>query len=269
MMPGTGRRNGVPGSCVQSQCDPEAPLTQSAPSVEALLLDFDGLILDTETPVFEIWRDIYARNGQRLALDDWQHALGTHGGFDPVALLARLTGKVLDGEALASEVRERHWQACRDMPLLPGVARLLDDAARLALRLAVASSSPGSWVVSWLQHHAIRERFGAVCAREDVAAVKPAPDLFLLAAERLAVIPVACVVFEDSPNGLRAATAAGMRCVAVRNALTRPLALPPCDLELESLADLDLADILTRLGGARGGAPAVPPRTPSSMEVVR
>ncbi len=73
--------------------------------------------------------------------------------------------------------------------------------------------------------------FDVVCTRDDVAAVKPAPDLFLLAAERLGVRPQDCVVFEDSPNGLRAARAAGMWAVAVPNLLTQPLELPvtrPC-----------------------------------------
>ena len=88
--------------------------------------------------------------------------------------------------------------------------------------------------------------------REDVEHVKPAPDLFLLAAARLGVPPAACVVFEDSPNGIRAARAAGMRCVAVPNALTRALTLPGADLVVGSLAEAGLADLLCRLG--RGAA---------------
>jgi beta-phosphoglucomutase-like phosphatase (HAD superfamily) len=74
--------------------------------------------------------------------------------------------------------------------------------------------------------------------------VKPDPELFLLAASRLGRAPEACLVFEDSPNGMRAALAAGMRCVAVPNALTRPLERPGVDLVLDSLADRPLAAIL-------------------------
>ncbi len=92
--------------------------------------------------------------------------------------------------------------------------------------------------------------FDALCGREDVAQVKPAPDLFLLAAERLGVPPSACVVFEDSPNGMRAARAAGMLCVAVPNALTRELALPDPDLVVSSLAERPLAELLAHLRDA-------------------
>ena len=228
-------------------------MTRADSQIRGLVLDFDGLIVDTEAPIFEIWQAIFARHGQRLGLDEWQHALGTHGGFDPAARLAQLTGHELDAAALERATREQHWQACRTLPLLPGVARLLDDAGRLGLGLAVASSSPRAWVATWLQHHGIRERFAAVGAREDVARVKPAPDLFLLAAARLQLAAGACLVFEDSPNGVRAALAAGMRCVAVPSEVTRPLALPPCDLVLGTLAEISLAEILNRLAASVGG----------------
>lgn len=237
--------------------------------IRVLVLDFDGLVVDTEAPIFEIWRAIFASHGQRLRLDDWQHALGTHGGFDPAAQLARLTGQALDVEALERSAREQHWRDCRALPLLPGVTCLLDDARRLGLGLAVATSSPRDWVTTWLQHHGIQERFDAVCAREDVACVKPAPDLFLLAAERLRVTPGECLVFEDSPNGICAAHAAGMHCVAVPSAVTRPLALPACELVLGSLAERTLVEILAQLAPAPA-AQSCPPaaRPPCGSEVI-
>jgi beta-phosphoglucomutase-like phosphatase (HAD superfamily) len=100
---------------------------------------------------------------------------------------------------------------------------------------------------AWLTRHGVRELLDVVVARDDVRKVKPAPELFLLAAARLGVAPAACLVFEDSPNGMRAALAAGMRCVAVPNALTRPLERPPVDLVLDSLAEQALAGILERI----------------------
>ena len=92
------------------------------------------------------------------------------------------------------------------------------------------------------------ERFtSTVCSRDHVARVKPAPDLFLLAATRLGVAPERCVVFEDSPNGIRAARAAGMRCVAIPNAVTCALPMEGADLVLTSLGERPLAGILGRL----------------------
>ena len=215
--------------------------------IAAVVLDFDGLILDTETPAFEAWRAAFSGHGQELSLDEWQHSLGTNGGFDPMARLLDLTGGAVDREAVLSEVHEANRRACDAQPLLPGVEALLAEAQGLGLGRAVASSSSRAWVLGWLARHGIGERFQVVCGRDDVARVKPAPDLFLLAAERLGRAPAACLVFEDSPNGMRAARAAGMRCVAVPNALTRQLSLPDPDLVVASLAERSLASILAEL----------------------
>jgi HAD superfamily hydrolase (TIGR01509 family) len=216
-------------------------------SPRAFILDFDGLIVDTETPIFEAWRTVYARRGQELGLGLWQHALGTHGGFDPYAHLGALLGETLPHDALLEEVQVLNRAACDAQPLLPGVEDVLSAARALGLGTAVASSSTRGWVEGWLSRHGIRALFDVLCGREDVAQVKPAPELFLLAAERLGVPPAACVVFEDSPNGMRAARAAGMLCVAVPNALTRELALPDPDLVVSSLAEYSLAELLGRL----------------------
>jgi HAD superfamily hydrolase (TIGR01509 family) len=213
----------------------------------ALIFDFDGLIIDSETPLFDIWSRIYAEHGEYLALDDWQHALGTQGGFDPFAHLSTRLASALDREALGAFVRDEHWRLCGDEPLLPGVRERIEEARALSLGVAVASSSPSAWVHPWLDRHDLMPLFHAVCTRDDVKRVKPAPDLFLLAAERMTVDPAACVVFEDSPNGLRAAHAAGMRAVAVPNALTRGLPLPGPHLVMGSLADMTLEEILARV----------------------
>jgi HAD superfamily hydrolase (TIGR01509 family) len=214
----------------------------------AVLFDFDGTILDTETPEFEEWRAIFRERGHDLGLDVWQHSLGTVGAFDPCAHLAELTGEVFDHGALSRDVYARHKVRCEAQPLLAGVVDRLREARSAGRGTAVASSSAADWVEGWLARHDIRELFDAVCTRDQVRQVKPAPDLFLLAASRLGVTPDRCVVFEDSPNGIRAARAAGMRCVAIPNPLTRELPLGDADLVVASLADHSLAEILTRLG---------------------
>ncbi len=135
-------------------------------------------------------------------------------------------------------------RGCDAQQLMPGVRRLLEDARDLGLRRAVASSSSSGWVEGWLQRHGILHLFDAVATRDHVSRVKPDPELFLLAAARLDVPAPACVVFEDSANGMRAALAAGMRCVAVPNALTVRIPRPRVDLEVGSLAELSLAEIV-------------------------
>jgi HAD superfamily hydrolase (TIGR01509 family) len=224
-------------------------LKYSSP-VKALIFDFDGLIIDSETPLFDIWARIYAERGQQLTMDEWQHALGTQGGFDPYAHLATQLAERVDRAALASFVTEEHWRLCGDQPLLPGVRERLVEARALGLGAAVASSSPSAWVQPWLDTHELMPLLQAVCTRDDVTQVKPAPDLFLLAAERLGVAPADCIVFEDSPNGIRAAHAAGMRVVAVPNTLTRGLPLPGPHLVVESLDHLALGELIAQVMAA-------------------
>lgn len=215
----------------------------------AVIFDFDGLILDTETPIFEAWRAAYRRHGQELGMERWQHSLGTANGFDPYRHLCDLLGGVMpDREVLLAEIQEQNWAHCERQELLPGVLSVLAEARASGLRTAVASSSSVGWVERWLGRHAIRDQFETVCGRDDVTQVKPAPELYLLAARRLQVEPAACLVFEDSPNGIRAARAAGMRCVAVPNALTRQLALPDPDLVVGGLGERPLHDMLSAVG---------------------
>ena len=165
-------------------------------------------------------------------------------------------GEDLDRDALEQEVRGPYLEACEAQPVLPGVVGLVNEARGHGLRTAVASSATRGWVLGWLGKHGLKDLFDSVSGREDVANVKPAPDLFLLAAERLAVGPSSCLVFEDSPNGIRAARAAGMRCVAVPNEVTRRLELGGPDLVLGSAGELPLREIARRVGLALTAVPS-------------
>jgi HAD superfamily hydrolase (TIGR01509 family) len=216
-------------------------------SIQALIFDFDGLILDTETVEFEVLDELYREHGHQLQRERWVLNLGTHGQIDLYADLATLAGRPLDLVNLRARQRALYLDRCDALALRPGLADLLEAARARGLALAVASSSGSGWVERWLEHHAIRPYFGCVRTSEHVRHVKPAPDLFLSAAAGLGVAPEHCVVFEDSPNGMRAAAAAGMRCVAVPIALMAGYELPAVALQLQLLSDLTLDELLTRL----------------------
>ena len=209
----------------------------------AAIFDFDGLIIDSETPIFDIWAGIYRAHGGALTMDHWRHALGTHNGFDPYAELERQTGVRLSRDEWVPRVRDEHWRLCEHEPLRPGVADRLDEARRLGVPAAVASSSSAEWVEPWLVRHGLRGLVASVCTRDRVARVKPAPDLFLLAAAELQVPPAECVVFDDTPNGIAAAHAAGMWAVAVPSPMTATLEFPSPHLTLASLAERSLAQL--------------------------
>lgn len=221
--------------------------------ISALILDFDGLIVDTETPALESWQQIYGEHGHELSLAEWAGALGTSHGFDALAHLTTLVDQV-DPEraarlrAEAAAILARRQQLKTDLsagqPLLPGVEALLDQAAALGLPVAVASSSSRAWVEGWLERLGILPRFALTRTSDDVERTKPDPALFLSAAAGLGRSPAECLVFEDSPNGILAARAAGCPVVAVPGPVTARLQLPPADLQIPSLDAMPLNKII-------------------------
>ena len=206
-------------------------------SLRALLFDFDGLLLDTEGAELRSWTELYELHGHDFPLERYHSNIGTiSGGFDPIAHLAEL-GIAVD----QAERHERDLALCDLEELRPGVAELLDEAEQRGLARAIVSSSTESWIDRNLRHRNLLDRFDAiVCANGDVARAKPQPTLYLEAVERLRVGADEAVAFEDSPNGIAAAKAAGIFCVAVPNAVTSALDVSRADLVVASLEDVDL-----------------------------
>jgi HAD superfamily hydrolase (TIGR01509 family) len=216
--------------------------------MQLVVFDFDGLILDTEAPVYDVWQAIYADHGHTLDFARWAECIGTADAFDPCDHLGSLLGRAVDSEALIRHHRARTDALIAAQPVLPGVHQYLDEARRLGVRLGVASSSSRRWVEGHLTRLGLRGHFEVVRCADDVARVKPDPALYLSVLEATGVPARQAVALEDSPNGVRAAKRAGLACIAVPNPLTARLDLAEADLTLASLADVPLAELLARLG---------------------
>jgi putative hydrolase of the HAD superfamily len=214
--------------------------------IRGLLFDFDGLLVDTEGAAYAAWQEVYAEHGAELALDEWLANVGTLGEpFDPVARLADLTGRELDSVAVNERRRARELELAHAEELRDGVRRLLDEAERNGLAVAIVSSASDRWVRSHLDRLGITGRWrGIVCANGDLVRAKPEPALYLEALEQLGLAPGEAVAFEDSLHGVRAAKAAGIFTVAVPNGVTAALALDEADLVVPSLAELPLDRLL-------------------------
>jgi HAD superfamily hydrolase (TIGR01509 family) len=216
--------------------------------LRALVFDFDGLIVDTESPAYDAWQELYRRHGQELPIELWAQVIGTHEiRFDAMAHLELLHGQSLDKDALQAHRSLQKATLTDAQPLLPGVRELVEHAREAGVALGVASSSHHPWVEGHLGQRGILEAFTCICCREDVERTKPHPDLFLASLECLGVGASQAVVFEDSPNGILAARAAGIFAVAVPNRITAQLDLSAADLRLPSLAALPPAELLATL----------------------
>ena len=223
------------------------------PMLKAIIFDFDGLILDTETPEYLVWKNIYQEHGYELPHDEWSKIVGGWGvsSFDAAEHLSHLTQGRLDSTSLRSRHRFESDAAIVESPLLPGVMDMILAAKKGGLKLAIASSSPHSWVDGHATRLGIIHYFDNIVCSDDVAPgrTKPNPDLFLLALNQLQVQKGEAVVFEDSPNGVKAAKRAGVFVVAVPNPVTSLLTLDGADLILKSLADISLDALRLRLQG--------------------
>jgi HAD superfamily hydrolase (TIGR01509 family) len=214
--------------------------------VRAFLFDFDGLIVDTELPSRAGWEWLYRQHGHELPRERWATLVGTIGAdFDPMAHLEELVGAPLDRAALNDRRYAHEVSLIEAERLRPGIAEYLAAAKRHQLKRAVVSSSSRAWVDSHLAR--LEEAVGwdaIVTADHDPARAKPRPDLYLEALELLGVAADEAVAFEDSPNGVRAARAAGVFCVAVPNEVTRDLDLGGADVLVASLAELPPDELL-------------------------
>ena len=215
--------------------------------IRALVFDLDGLILDTESVVYASWESAYRSHDVPLPLDLWHLAIGSdESHFEPLSyLLARRPG--LDVEALQAQRHAVRDRLLAQLAPCAGVPERIAEARARGLRLAVASSSSRAWVEHHLERLGLRAHFSALRCREDVARVKPDPTLYRAALAAIEVAPEEAVAFEDSPNGVAAAVAAGMRCVAIPGPMTRGLRFDAAHLCLASLAEQPLDEILARV----------------------
>ena len=224
--------------------------------IRALIFDFDGLILDTESPDLQSWHEIYASFGHPFPEEDWLPVIGRSSGeveFDPYGHLESLIGRPVDREAIRAERRRRNRALLENQPILPGVEAYIADAQRLGLRLGVASSSTREWVVGQLTRIGLLEYFDAVKCRDDVGRGKPDPGVYLAVLDELGVEPEQAIALEDSTNGVKAAKTAGVYCLAVPNAVTRHFSFGEADHIVESLEDLKLRQLIAQADESRRG----------------
>ena len=221
--------------------------------IEALIFDFDGLVVDTETPDYESWQEIYQAYGASISFAEWARWIGTMGTFDPYGYLEEQLGRRIDRAAVRAQRRARLAAHMAGKTALPGVREHIQGAKRLGLKLGIASSSPRDWILRNLGLLGLESYFDCIRCGDDVERTKPDPAVYLAALSALGVEAHQAIALEDSPNGVWAAKRAGIYCVAVPNALTRHLSLDHADLQLGSLADLPLERLLA-MGARRLGA---------------
>lgn len=213
--------------------------------IRALVFDFDGLIVDTETPLIDAYAAVHESHGvafDRTAfihnVGHAQYAFDPWHGFSPHADRAALE---VQRRALKDEMLLRQ-------PLLPGVVALLDGARQHGLRVGLASNSEHAWVEPHLARLGLLDRFEFLACREDAPSPKPEPDLYRLVLNRFGLRGHEAIAFEDSHTGSLAAKRANLWAVAVANPSTAHHDFSHTDLRVASLAEIKLEAIIAQFG---------------------
>ncbi len=211
--------------------------------IRALVFDFDGLIIDTETPLIDSYGAVHTAHGipfdralfvrnvghADYAFDPWQ-------GFSPHT----------DRAALELERRIVKDQLLLRQPVLPGVADLLASAKKAGLSLGIASNSEHTWVEPHLSRVGLIHYFSFFACRGDTPSPKPEPDLYKLVLNRFGLRGHEAIAFEDSHTGSLAAKRANLWTVAVPNVSTSHHDFSHADLRVNSLAEVTLPALIEK-----------------------
>jgi putative hydrolase of the HAD superfamily len=216
-------------------------------TIKGIVFDFDGLIIDTETPEVRVWQELFERYQVEFPFEKYAREIGnTYDSDFCVHILEELVGHELDKELIYQEFKKRKITLIDQEPLCPGVLDYLQSARAMKLKIGLASSAKLEWIDYHINRQGIKEYFDGIFTREDVHAPKPDPALFSLTVETFGIAPQETIAFEDSYNGVRAAKDAGLITVAVPNPITKFFDLSRADLIMDSLADLPLAELMKK-----------------------
>jgi HAD superfamily hydrolase (TIGR01509 family) len=220
-------------------------------TLDAVVFDFDGLILDTEWAIYESAVAAFGAHGHSLPIEAWSTIIGTNGDddstwWDTVCAAAGVTGFDLADFEVVYEAQDR---SSRDsLPALPGVVDLVEALVTAGVPLGVASSSSRAWLDRHLGRLGLAEHFGTLVGADLVGGVgKPAPDVYLRACADLGADPACSVALEDSAHGATAAKAAGMAVVAVPSRITIHNDFSHADLVVGALTELDVEQLVALL----------------------
>jgi HAD superfamily hydrolase (TIGR01509 family) len=207
---------------------------------EAIVFDMDGVLLDSEPLHYSALNAALGKDGVTLGREEYEQFIGTRTEAMLDVLMARYKLPRLHAEYLADYDSAVLEQLEELRPPTDGVLALLDYARGLEMRVALASSSRRVWIDATLRSLCLVGAFDAIVSGDEVSVGKPDPEIYLLAAERLSVLPGRCVAIEDAPNGVASARGAGMQVIGVRTPYTAHLQLEGVEQTVDSLAELDL-----------------------------
>ena len=210
--------------------------------IEAVIFDMDGTLVDTEPFNTEIEKRQFRLNNLEISEEEHQKYLGVASDamWHEIAMQYRLQLSVSELVDQAHKESLRYLSEVEQIPVMPGLVELLEKLQEKKCPMAVASSSTPEIIDLVLTRANLKKYFRTIVSAQEAGRSKPAPDVFLLTAKKMEVAPEKCLVVEDSPNGIKAAVAAGMICVAYEGPGSNPHELKEADAIIQSYAQLGM-----------------------------
>ena len=214
--------------------------------IKGIIFDFDGTVLDTETPELNAWLEVFSKYEVQFPMDFYIENVGAGQFTDFITdtLIEQYSSEELDKEDILNEFLNEARIFLLKEKVLPGIMDYLHEASINDIKLAIASSSNAEWVRSNLKRLNIIEYFDSIVTSDDVSYLKPKPDLFLCALANLGLSKHQVIVIEDSLNGVEAAKSAGLFTIAVPNKVTMNFDFSHADVILEKLSDLPFQKLM-------------------------
>lgn len=212
--------------------------------LKAVLIDFDGVIIDTEVLYYEVFKQWFKTNANHdLTIPQFQLGIGT---TDNVIFehLAKEHGVKADPGSFNQVTHEKIKHASRSLPPKEGVIDFVKQVKAQNLSLALVTSNKRDQPTYHLKRFGIIDHFDHLVTSEDVTKVKPSPELYQKALDLLNIEPTQAIAIEDSLNGFKAARAAGIQTIPIPHALTESLVFEGAYKRLKSLKEVDLLEIM-------------------------
>ncbi len=216
-------------------------------TIRGIVFDFDGLIIDTETPELKAWQELFESYDIKFPFQEYVQNIGmTYDDASAIQILEERLGRKLDQNAVFQDFKRRKVALIDEEPLCDGIMDYLESAKNLGLKVGLASSAKLEWVGYHIKRKAIESYFDVVYTVEDASAPKPDPALYTMTVDTFGLQPYEVIALEDSYNGIQSAKAAGLYAVAVPNPVTSVFDFSAADLILDSLTDISLQDLMQK-----------------------
>jgi len=210
--------------------------------IEAIIFDMDGTLVDTEPFNTEIEKSLFKLNKIEISEEEHQKYIGVASDAMWLEIAKRNKLQIPVSELIEQNHKEsfRYLSEVEQIPIMPGLVELLEKLQAKKYPMAVASSSTPEIIDLILKKNNLKNYFQVIVSAQETGKSKPEPDVFLLTAEKLGIKPANCLVVEDSENGIKAAIAAGMTCVAYQSPGTDPQKQKEADAVIRNYSQLGM-----------------------------